>query len=294
MALGRVFNIQRYSIHDGPGIRTTVFMKGCNLRCAWCHNPESFSASPTLEFNRELCIGCGRCVQLCPNGVHKPGRPAAYREACAGCGLCARECFAGALTLAGTDLDEAQAMREILTDLPYFLQSGGGVTFSGGDCMLQIDFLEAVLRLCREKGIHTAVDTAGCVSWARFERILPYASMFLYDVKAVDPLIHRRLTGADNAVILENLERLLSAGARVWVRVPCVPGGNDAELRAVARWLAGKPVERVELLAYHKLGSGKRALLGLAEGEDYSVPSDEMMNGWLNQFTELGVNARIG
>ncbi|MBQ8952585.1 MAG: glycyl-radical enzyme activating protein [Clostridia bacterium] len=294
MATGRIFNIQRYSTHDGPGIRTTVFMKGCNLRCAWCHNPESLSASPTLEFNSELCIGCGRCAQVCPNGVHKAGQPAAYREACAGCGACARECFAGALTLAGTDMDAAQAMEEILTDLPYFRESGGGVTFSGGECMLQIDFLEEVCRRCREAGVPVAIDTAGCVPWARFERLLPYASLFLYDMKARDARVHRRLTGADNGLLLENLERLLSAGARVWIRVPCVPGGNDGELQGIAEWLRGRPVERVELLAYHRLGGGKRALLGLAAGQDFSVPTDDDMKAYLQHFIDRGVNARIG
>ena len=294
MASGRIFNIQRYSTHDGPGIRTTVFMKGCNLSCSWCHNPESQSVTPTLEYNRELCIGCGRCAQVCPNGVHEPGRPVSNREACVGCGICTQECFAGALTLAGTDMDENRIMEEIFTDLPYFHQSKGGVTFSGGECMLQIDFLEAVCRRCRESDIHTAVDTAGCVPWAHFMRILPYTSLFLYDIKAIDPQVHRRMTGADNAVILENLMRLFAAGARVWVRVPCVPNGNDGEMKKIAEWLEGKPVERVELLAYHRLGGSKRKLLGLADDDNFRVPGDEEMNQWLPFFLSRGVNARIG
>ena len=185
-------------------------------------------------------------------------------------------------------------MEEILTDLPYFQRSGGGVTFSGGECMLQIDFLEALCRRCREAGISTAIDTAGCVPWARFEHVLPCASMFLYDMKAMDARVHRRLTGADNALILDNLDRLLAAGARVWVRVPCVPGGNDGELDAIAAWLKGKPVERVELLAYHRLGGGKWALLGLTGGQDFAVPTDDQMKEWLKLFAGRGINARVG
>ncbi len=293
MAKGCVFNVQRYSTHDGPGIRTTVFFKGCNLRCVWCHNPESWSMKPQLEFNRDLCIGCERCVEVCPNHVHDAyGGQAAHREKCVACGRCADQCYAGALTICGTAMDEMKLMTEIRTDVPYFEQSGGGVTFSGGECMLQIDLLEAVCRQCRAEGIHVAIDTAGCVPWASFERIADVADMYLYDMKALDGGVHKLLTNVDNALILENLDRLLAAGRRVWIRVPCVPGANDAQMPLIAEWLRGKSVEKVELLPYHRLGGGKRALLGIG-GEDYEVPSDETMRGYLKPFLDAGVPAVV-
>ena len=291
LAEGCIFNVQRYSTHDGPGIRTTVFFKGCNLRCVWCHNPESWDYAPQIEFNRELCIGCERCVEVCPNHVHEGyGGQAAHRDRCTGCGKCAEECFAGALTLAGTRMNERALMREILTDMPYFQQSGGGVTFSGGECMTQMDLLEATCRLCREAGVHTAIDTAGCVPFSSFERLKGLAGLYLYDIKALDGATHKLLTGVDNGLILENLDRLLAAGERVWVRVPCVPGLNDAQMPLIAAWLQGKSVEKVELLAYHRLGGGKRALLGIT-GTDYDVPDDRTMDRYLEPFLKNGLPA---
>ena len=292
MTQGCVFNVQRYSTHDGPGIRTTVFFKGCNLRCVWCHNPESYSPKPVLEFNRELCIGCERCVEVCPQHVHIAyGGQARNRERCVGCGRCIDQCYAGALTLVGTTMDEDTLMREIVTDLPYFQHSGGGVTFSGGECMLQIDFLEAVCRQCHEKGIHVAIDTAGCVPFERFERLMDVADLFLYDMKAYSGELHKELTGVDNSLILDNLARLLDRGARVWVRVPCVPGGNADELPQIAQWLKGRPVEKVELLAYHRLGGGKRALLGITNGVDFDIPDKTVMQGYLAPFLACGLPA---
>ncbi|MGI6174061.1 MAG: glycyl-radical enzyme activating protein [Christensenellales bacterium] len=294
MPTGRIFNIQRCSTHDGPGIRTTVFLKGCNLSCAWCHNPESQTFAPALEYNEELCIHCGRCAEVCRNDVHETDRPALHRDRCTGCGVCEQECFAGALRLAGTAIADEDLMDEIRTDAPYFAQSGGGVTFSGGECMLQAGFLRSVCSLCREENIHVAIDTAGSVPWRVFEEILPFVDLFLYDIKALDADVHRQMTGADNKEILENLEKLLSARARVWVRVPCVPSGNDGEIETIADWLAGKPVECLELLAYHPLGGGKMKLLGLAPQKAFRVPSNEEMQHWLSLFTARGIPARIG
>ena len=200
MLTGTVFNIQPFSVYDGPGIRTTVFLKGCNLRCAWCHNPESWQRKPQLQFLAEKCIGCGGCFSACPQGVHvlQNGVHLIDREKCIGCGKCADSCFAGALVITGREMTVDQVMSRIQDDALYFQNSGGGVTFSGGECMIQLDFLEELLQRCKQLGIHTAVDTAGHFPFDRYERILPYTDLFLYDIKAFSTETHRELTGVDN------------------------------------------------------------------------------------------------
>ncbi len=264
-----IFDIQRASTVDGPGFRTAVFFKGCNLRCAWCHNPESQLSRPELLFYRDRCTHCGRCAQVCPHRL----------LSCTACGACAAVCPNEARVLCGKEYTPEEVLRVILKDKLFYDTSGGGATFSGGECMLQPDFLASLLRLCRENRVHTAVDTAGCVPFRSFEKILPCTDLFLYDIKLMDPEKHREYTGAGNEIILANLARLLRAGQRVWIRVPIIPGVNDTieEMRRIRAFLTdnGYP-EKVELLPFHRMGESKLAALN-RKGTSFSVPDPEKM-----------------
>ena len=269
MRSGVIFDIEHGSFVDGPGIRTTVFFKGCNLKCAWCHNPESQSFKPQLLFYRDKCTGCGKCREVCPNQL----------EHCDLCGKCTIYCPVNARKLCGESWDVEQLLGEILQDKEFFENTDGGVTFSGGECMLPPEFLGVILRKCKESGIHTAVDTAGNVPWSSFERILPDTDLFLYDVKCFDDARHRDCTGVGNRLILENLGKLLELGQNVLIRIPVIPGINDRveEMEAIRAFLNshGKPVG-VELLPYHRLGENKYAALGLPVTE-FQIPSGETM-----------------
>ncbi|MBQ8552098.1 MAG: glycyl-radical enzyme activating protein [Clostridia bacterium] len=287
--IGRVFNIQRFSTHDGPGIRTTVFFKGCNLHCKWCHNPESISMKPQLELNTDLCIGCGACFHACPfHMIDESGAHIIDRYKCTGCGKCTDTCYAKALTPVGKDTDTDELMKDILTDKMYFDLSNGGVTFSGGECMIQPDFLSELVAQCRKEGVHTAVDTAGNVPWSYFEKV--DADMYLYDLKAVDPTLHKKLVGVDNKLILENLKRLSDAGKRMWIRIPYVPDCNDGEIPAMAEFLRGITAEKIELLPYHRLGEGKYDSLGIERGDAIRTPTDEELDRAVEYFNAHGVN----
>lgn len=292
MQTGTIFNIQPFSVYDGPGIRTTVFLKGCNLRCAWCHNPESWKMQPELQLLEEKCIGCGACFTACPNEAHIFTDQAHKidRDLCTGCGKCAESCYAGALVLTGKQTTTEEVMTRLKEDALYFKNSGGGVTFSGGEAMMQIDFLEELLKKCKDEGIHTAVDTAGNFPFSQFEKILPYTDLFLYDIKAFRPETHKKLTAVENQHILENLKLLLERHVEVIVRIPCIPEGNWDEMEEIACYLQGLPVRQVELLAYHRLGEGKRKSLGL-EIETFPSPSTAEMETLLKIFTEKGIPA---
>ena len=264
-----IFDIQKASFVDGPGIRTTVFFKGCNLRCAWCHNPESQKGAKQMLFYENKCTGCGKCKEKCPHSL----------ELCELCGKCALYCPHDARKICGREYTVDEVMREIRKDRSFYDSSGGGVTFSGGECMLQIDFLEELLKKCKADGIHTAVDTAGHVPFEYFERILPYTDLFLYDVKCFDSEKHKRYTGVGNERILDNLQRLLVCKKSVWVRIPIIPTVNDSaeELLNIKAFLdsCGAP-ERIELLPYHALGEHKYAALG-TDAQTFSVPCEEKM-----------------
>lgn len=261
MLTGTIFDIKRYALHDGPGIRTTVFFKGCPLACWWCHNPESQARYAELLFRASRCTRCGACVEVCPQEGIRVAEPFTMdRERCTRCGRCAEVCFSGARELVGREITVAALLREIERDTPFHDASGGGVTFSGGEPLLQPEFLAAALRACREREIHTAVDTCGYASWAAFEALLPDTRLFLYDLKVMDEARHRRFTGVSNAPILRNLRALSAHGAQVIVRVPLIPGVNDAaaDLQALGMFLAALPqVPSVELLGYHDIAGAK-------------------------------------
>ncbi|MFW5490011.1 MAG: glycyl-radical enzyme activating protein [Desulfovibrio sp.] len=298
MAPELVSNIQRFSLDDGPGIRTTVFMKGCNLRCAWCHNPESLNMSPILQFAAQNCASCGKCVAVCPNGAQRlEGDTHIFdRALCKACGKCASVCRKSALKLIGRMYEPDELFLELIKDRAYF-KTGGGVTFSGGEPALKPDFIRETARLCREDGIHTALDTAGNVPFANYDRVLPHISLFLFDVKCFTSALHKRWTQVENGLILENLRKLDAAGAEYTIRVPVIPSFNDdlQEQERIARFIASlsRP-GLVELLPYHTYGVGKYDALGIAyDYAQYASPHDEIMEEALHCYLQLGLNARI-
>jgi pyruvate formate lyase activating enzyme len=266
MPTGLVFNIQKYSIHDGPGIRTTVFLKGCPLRCAWCHNPESQAPGPEISWSESRCIRCGQCWEVCPQAAAvRPATPEVDRQRCLRCGQCAAVCVTGARELVGRRWTVDEVLAEVLQDRLFYDESGGGVTLSGGEPLIQPEFAYAVLAACRAHGLHTAVDTCG---YGRREDLLALATvadLFLYDVKILDDARHRQYTGASNLVILENLKALGEVRANIWIRVPVIPGFNDHErdVEATAAWVASLGnIRHLHLLPYHALGTNKAQRVG--------------------------------
>lgn len=265
-----IFDIQRMSFVDGPGIRTTVFFKGCNLNCRWCHNPESQSFLAQRIVHKEKCKHCGKCIEVCPY----------HQKKCDVCGKCISVCLNDAIEICGKNISTDELLEEIKKDRVFFDNSDGGVTFSGGECMLQIDALFEILKKCRENGISTAVDTAGNVPWHCFEKVIPYTDIFLYDIKSMDNNVHIEYTGADNSLILDNLSRLLKTGKRIWVRIPVIPGVNDTkeEMTKVKTFFNqnGFP-EKTELLPYHKMGEHKYELIGRTAFK-FEIPEREKIN----------------
>jgi pyruvate formate lyase activating enzyme len=277
MTLGRVLQLQRLSTEDGPGIRTTVFLKGCPLSCAWCHNPEAISARLQTQWYAERCLDCGACIDACPNGcLHMNAAGLVIdRTRCRACGVCARACPGGALEALGTTVSAAELVEELLKDRAYFEASGGGVTLSGGEPTMQPEFAEAVLNGLHAAGIHTALDTCGLCPADSLDRLLPSVDLVLFDLKLLDSDAHRRLTGAPNGRILENLERVRDfrdtsgRAVEIWIRTPLIPGATagDENLSAIGRHLAGSLPSRVsrwELCAFNNLCRDQYRRLGLA------------------------------
>ena len=300
MEHGYIFNIQRFAVHDGPGIRTTVFLKGCPLSCAWCHNPEGIAPGPELTRSPKRCIECGECVVVCPHGLPVPGQTfsAESLESCLVCGACAAACPCEARQIAGQEMSVIEVVAEVLKDRVFFEESGGGVTFSGGEPLWQTRFLLQLLGACREKGIHTAVDTSGLAPWEDLEAVARVTDLFLYDIKHMEDGTHRRFTGVSNAQIVENLRRLGEIHGRIWVRVPVVPGVNDTaeNLQATGKLAAGlQGVEKVCLLPYHPLADDKLRRLGRRSIlESVERPTDSHMRHLANVVEATGIAAGLG
>ena len=294
---GNIFDIQHFSVHDGPGIRCSVFFKGCNLRCLWCHNPESFLTRPMeLSFVPDRCIGCGYCFSTCENGCHRmeAGRHVLEWQKCTRCGACAQKCHAKALTTVGSNVTAGEVMDEVMRDKMFYETSGGGITLSGGEPMLQREFARAIMFMAKGQGIHTALQTCAVYDPAWLDGLKEYVDLFLVDYKATDPMQHKELTGADNGLVLENLVKLHREGRNVLLRCPIVPGCNDTEghFAKIAELTREYPgIIGAELLFYHKLGVSKIERFGL-EGEvphrEFEAASKEMELKWIDIVRGFG------
>jgi pyruvate formate lyase activating enzyme len=283
---GIVFNIQRFSLHDGPGIRTTVFLKGCFLDCIWCHNPESGDGEPEIAYYPDKCVLCGACAAVCPGKLHSIGEAGHQfaRKGCTRCGVCAEACTAGALTVIGKNVSAGEVLEEVRKDEAFYRNSGGGMTVSGGEPFYRSGFTLALLRLARESGLHTCIETSGAAPFENLREAAALTDLFLYDIKETDTEKHLQFTGISNTIILENVQKLDSLGSRTVLRCPIIPGCNDREdhfrgIAAIANRL--KNVTGIEIEPYHPLGIAKAAAIGKpARYMDTAIPAKDISNAW--------------
>lgn len=281
MMKATIFEIKRFAVHDGDGIRTTVFFKGCPLKCLWCHNPEGISCKPQLSWLQSKCVSCGACAAACPQGAHKieQGIHTLDRDKCSACGNCENLCPAEALKVYGKQMTVAQLLPILLEDQDFYVQSGGGVTLSGGECLMQADFCAALLKELKAHNIHTAVDTCGFVPREAIQKVLPYTDVFLYDLKAMDEAVHIKCTGQSNRLILENLKYIDEAGKAIEIRVPYVPSYNSGEAEQIKAFAGSlKNLTKIKFLPYHNYAGSKYQALDMENTLPQTLPSQEEMD----------------
>ena len=290
---GTIFDIKHFAVHDGPGIRTTVFFKGCPLRCVWCHNPESLSKNTQLGYVSQNCTACKRCASVCPTGAHtvENGTHTFIREKCIKCGKCAGVCYGKNLTLYGREATVEEIIAVVLEDEDFYESSGGGITLSGGECLIQADFCEKLLKAAKENGLHTAVDTCGYVPRESLDKVTPYTDLFLYDIKAFDEDVHKKCTGVSNKIILENLIYLDGIGKKIEIRIPFVPNYNSQEIEKRGAFLKElKSLVGVRILPYHNYAITKYESLGMENTLPEKVPTEEEIRAAEKALENLGIN----
>lgn len=273
-----ISDIKHFAVHDGDGIRTTVFFKGCPLKCVWCHNPEGIDFKPQMAYYKNKCIGCGECISACPSGAHKITQEGHIfeRDLCVACGKCETLCLGEAMKHYGKEMTVDELLPQLLEDKEFYETSGGGVTLSGGECLIQADFCAALLKELKEAGINTAVDTCGYVPKESIDKVLPYTDTFLYDIKAIDEDVHINCTGKSNHLILENIKYIDSLHKSIEVRIPFVPNYNDNQMNQIAAFLKNlKNVTKIRVLPYHNYAGSKYEALDMENTLPDQLPDEE-------------------
>ncbi len=295
---GTIFDIKRFAVHDGPGIRTTVFFKGCPLRCLWCHNPESMRIQRQIVFYPNKCIGCGECFKRCPNHAVEatPEGRKYHRDKCELCGTCVEYCYAEATVMQGKKATVQEVIEEVKKDMPFYENSNGGVTLSGGEPTMQPEFCLALLQESKDAGMHTALDTSGYVKWETFKDILEYVDLVLFDIKQTDPVKHKEYTGVSNEIIISNLSKLDELDIPIEIRMPIIPGYNDSDdniQKACQLFDKLENVQRVKLLPYHRLGEGKYERLEIEYKLKGVKPPDKVYMENLSESMKSHVTHKI-
>ena len=295
--MGTVFNIQKFCIHDGDGIRTCVFLKGCPLRCIWCHNPESFERTPSLSFNKQKCSSCGRCLAVCSARTVENGVILIDRDKCTKCGKCTDICLNDANEIIGKEMTASEVIKEVLKDKMFYDTSGGGLTVTGGEPSYQPEFTLELLTLAKDAGISLAVETCGIGPRDFYKKAADLGATFLYDIKCIDPERHRRLTGADNAHIISNLHYLMNRDADIIIRLPLIPDCNDSDedIALLAAFLnENKGLYRyAEIMPYHTLGTGKSEKIGAVSAYARENATDDEISRWCSLFASHGTAVRV-